>query len=119
MQRDNDYIRELLFRYEADPQWCLVMPGQTLGGDTAEWRERYHVHLMMDDGLLAGVGRGTMRITAAGHDFLDAIRDEGVWTKTKQAVAETGGSATFEIVRALAVGYLKTKIEKHTGISLD
>ena len=58
------------------------------------------------------------RMTNQGHDYLDAIRDNGIWTKTKAAVAETGGSATLEIVKALALGFLKKKIETHTGIQL-
>jgi len=57
-------------------------------------------------------------ITSAGHDYLETIRDEGIWKKTKDVVSETGGSATLEIIMSLATGFLKKKIEKHTGIEL-
>lgn len=58
------------------------------------------------------------RMTASGHDYLDAIRDEGIWKRTTAAVTETGGSASVEILKALATGFLKKKISRHTGIEL-
>lgn len=45
MKRDDDYIRELLFKYEACEDWLMHTPGMTDGADEEEWRERYHVHL--------------------------------------------------------------------------
>ncbi|MFP1644406.1 DUF2513 domain-containing protein [Pontitalea aquivivens] len=118
MKRDDDFIRTLLLRFEADQDWLQLMTGDTSGASRDELRERYHVLLMMDQGLMAPVGRSTMRMTAAGHDFLDAIRDQGIWSKTKEAVAETGGNASLEILKSLALGLLKKKISQHTGIDL-
>jgi hypothetical protein len=60
----------------------------------------------------------TFELTWLGHDYLDAVRDEGIWHKTKKAVSETGGSATLEIVKALALGFVKKKIAQHTGIEI-
>ena len=95
-----------------------VLPGETLSHSPEEAKERYHLELAGDFGLVTAVGRGTFRLTAQGHDYLDAIRDEGIWQTTKNAVAETGGNATLEIVKTLAVGLLKKKISQHTGIDL-
>ncbi|WP_085893338.1 DUF2513 domain-containing protein [Roseovarius litorisediminis] len=53
-----------------------------------------------------------------GHDYLDAVRDPGIWSKTTTAVKETGGSAALEIVKALAVGFAKKKLKDHTGVDL-
>ncbi|MDP2738979.1 MAG: DUF2513 domain-containing protein [Pseudorhodobacter sp.] len=118
MKRDDDYIRDLLLKYEGEEDWLLFMPGETLGSGEDEWKERYHALLLMDQGLLATVGKGTMRLTSQGHDFLEAVRDEGIWSRTKDAVRDTGGSATLEIVKALATGFLKKKISQYTGIEL-
>lgn len=118
MKKDDDYIRKLLFEYEADDEWLLFVPGETFGSGNGERRERYHVLLMMDEGLLTLVGDGTMRITSAGHSYSAAIRDDGVWESTKAAVAETGGNAGLEIIKALATGFLRKKISQHTGIDL-
>jgi hypothetical protein len=57
-------------------------------------------------------------LTPSGHDFLDAVRDEGVWAETVAAVAETGGSAALELVKAVAIGFAKKKIAQHAGIEI-
>lgn len=64
------------------------------------------------------IDQHAFRLTSQGHDYLDAIRDQGIWAKTKDVVAKTGGSATLEIVKALATGLLKKQISERTGIDL-
>lgn len=117
MKRDDDYIRELLFKYEADEDWLLFMPGETHGVDEEEWKERGHVFLLMDEGLMARVADGTMRLTAAGHDYLDAIRDDGIWKKTKEGAAKVGG-VTLGIMKDIAVAYVKQATAERLGITL-
>ena len=68
--------------------------------------------------VLTGTGEGTYRLSNQGHDFIEAIRDKGIWEKTKKAVTETGGNATLEMVKIIASGFLKEKLSKHTGIEL-
>lgn len=117
MKRDDDLIRDMLLRYEAEDDWLLMEPGDTLGVSREE-QERGHLYLLFDEGFAAPVGKGTFRLTAQGHDFLSAIKDDSLWKRTKEVVAETGGNATLEIVKSLAVGFLKKKITEHTGVSL-
>jgi Hypothetical protein (DUF2513) len=57
------------------------------------------------------------RLKNAGHDFLDATRNETAWNKTKQAATEVGG-VTLTLFRDLLLGYAKTEILKVTGINL-
>ena len=123
-KRNLERIREILLHLETQDGeddgrvW-------TRGDDFWSAADQYQIDLAKQAGFLEGdyetngsVVTDLLRITFDGHDYLDAIRDEGIWNKTKQAVAETGGSATLEIVKSVAVGFLKTKIEKHTGIAL-
>jgi hypothetical protein len=42
------------------------------------------------------------RLTWEGHEFLDAIRSDTVWQKTKKAFSEQGVSMTFELVAHVA-----------------
>jgi hypothetical protein len=63
------------------------------------------------------IGITFSRLTWAGHDFVDAVRDPDIWRKTKNGVEATG-SFTFEILRDLAKGFIKTKIKEHTGVEL-
>ena len=121
-KRNLEIIRELLLKAEAMP---IDANDEFNTGivdliDQVTADEGYHLILMQDAGLIEGreVNIGLFRITNSGHDYLDAIRDSGIWSKTKQVVAETGGSASLDIVKSLAIGFLKTKIEKHTGIAL-
>ena len=115
MRRDDEYIRELLFKIEsADEDLFYVF--LTMGMPVEARKEHYHVQLLCDEGLLYQVSDSAYRLTSQGHDFIEAIRDKGIWEKTKEAVAETGGNATLEIVKTLALGFLKTKISKHTDI---
>ena len=139
MKRDDDVIRDLLLQCEADERQWFELESEydcEFGVSTSlheRWDERTgrHLQLLVDAGLIATaksrytpdwdpeeIGRTFFRLTNAGHNYLDAIRDESIWSKTKAAVAETGGSASLEIVKSLAVGFLKSKIEKHTGIVL-
>jgi len=71
----------------------------------------YHLNLMLEAGLIEGAKhtRGgphypliiPTRLTWTGHDFLDACRDEGIWTKAKEKLKDIGGSATFEIMKMI------------------
>lgn len=120
MRRDDDFIREFLIRQEDDEHWSFFAhSSKDLSDD--EKKAKYHILLMEDAGLVRPISNreGSLyRMTAAGHDLVDAIRQESIWKRTKEAVAETGGSATLEIVRELAVGFLKKKITEHTGVDL-
>jgi len=56
-----------------------------------------------------------VRITNAGHDYLDSIRDPEVWRKTKQAAAKAGGftldvlsDVAKSIISGALIGLLKT-----------
>jgi hypothetical protein len=117
VRRDDEYIRNLLLKIEASDEPFVVVPPSL--DDPAEWTRRYHVLLLCDAGLMAHVKDAAYRMTSQGHDYLEAIRDQGIWADTKRAVAETGGSATLEILKALATGLLKKQIHDRTGIDLS
>ena len=117
MKRDNERIRDLILRFEEDEKW-LHISMLHLSPSEDEEADYYHIQLLKDAGIVTDVGKGTVRLTNAGHDFAEALRDEGIWNRTKSAVAETGGNATLEIVKAIALGFLKKKISQHTDIEL-
>lgn len=117
MKRDDDYLRELLMEIESH-EHCLFLVIRTMGRGSPQEEKWFHAQLLCDQGYLFQESDSAYRLTAQGCEFLDSIRDEGVWSKTKQAVAETGGNATLEITKNLASGFLKKKIADHTGIDL-
>ena len=116
MQRDNEYLRDLLFEIENQNDNIIVIV-QSLDNshDEKKW---YHAQLLCDSGYLVQTLESGYRLTGQGHDFIESIRDEGIWNKTKTAISETGGYATLEIIKCLACGFLKERISTHTGFEL-
>lgn len=43
-----------------------------------------------------------LRLTSAGHDYLDSVHSSVVWSKTKEALAKVGGGASLEVVKVVA-----------------
>ena len=78
----------------------------------------YHCTLLEDAGYLETHPRNKpilrsfsiRRITWDGHEFLDAIRDEGTWKKTKEFVSKKVGSAPLEMVFEVARRFLQEKL---------
>ena len=59
-----------------------------------------------------------IRLTMAEHEYLDTIRDEENWRRTKEG-ARVFGSFTLDALAALAKGLVREKIRKHIGIEVD
>ncbi|WP_172294197.1 DUF2513 domain-containing protein [Pseudoruegeria sp. HB172150] len=114
MKRDDDYIRELLFAAEAedDPHVIAV---KTLGADQEEVRRIYHIDLLSDAGLMVETGKGVFRLTNQGHDYIEAIRSDTVWKKTKEGAQAVGG-ATLNMMKDMAIAYLKKEAAEKLGI---
>ena len=111
MRRDLDLVRTIL-------KTCADAPGPVdarVFADDAHSFDlvAYHVRIMQEAGLVEAslvrdMGGSVVRasvgpLTWAGNDFLDAVRSDGIWSKTKQRIASTVGSASFDVVKAVAV----------------
>jgi hypothetical protein len=116
VKRDDDYLRELLLKYEADDDYLFIIGGAT-GPDDEEFKEEYHVALACDAGLMVQTGRAAYRLTSQGHDYLDAIRSDTVWRKTKAGAAQVGGM-TLGLMKDLAIAYVKQEAAEKLGIEL-
>jgi hypothetical protein len=91
MKRDMDIIRQILLNVEDDkyPYGSYVR----LDGIPDEVCA-HHVALIFDAGLAEGrliktdahgiVGASVDRLTSAGHDFCDGIRQDTIWNKAKE-----------------------------------
>ena len=47
------------------------------------------------------------RLTNEGHDFLDSIRDDGIFAAVKEKLAIVSGTASLAAIKALADGAVK------------
>lgn len=72
---------------------------------------RYHQWLLIDAKLAEGnvtwihghvITASISRLTWSGHDFLDTIKSEEVWQKTRTAIIEKGVGTPFEVLKQLA-----------------
>jgi len=85
----------------------------------------YHCALTIEAGLVEGdvihghdgqvAGAVMLKLTWAGHDFLDAARSEGIWNKAKEKIASVGGAWTLDLLKAVLFQEAKSKL----GLSLD
>ena len=116
MKRDNDTFRKILLELEAKEDW-RVLHARTLAPSAEENRFDYHLQLLCDAGFMAKISESAFRMTNQGHDYLDAIRDDAVWAKTKSGAAAVGGM-TLGMLKDLAVAYLKQETAAKLGIEL-
>jgi hypothetical protein len=113
MRRDLNLVREALLKVEAD-------------GPQTPWQGKespeiiYNYALAIEAGLLEGNvvhnhdgqigGAQAMKLTWAGHDWLDAVRGEDVWRHAMSKATSVGGSLTFEMVKSVATAYVRAHI---------
>ena len=99
MKLDKELVREVLLAIESsdhDPDDSIEVTVEGRSGREVS----YHLMLLHEAGLvlgedLSGIGEElaweAYRLTYAGHDFLDTIRDGEVWRRTKEGAGKVGG----------------------------
>lgn len=99
MKRNPDLIREILFyieqNYEAGEKWITSVEIEGYPDEViAE-----HIVLAYQDGLIqaikdvssfSGMEYWPGNLTSSGYDFLDKIRNDSIWNKTKAVITEKG-----------------------------
>lgn len=112
MKRDMDLVREILIEIEErsdfDVPYVPDIEGKT------DHEIFYHIKIMHEAALIEASNWSgddgphwlAKSLTNAGHDFLDAARNETLWAKAKAKVLSSGGVLTIEALKiglALAV----------------
>ena len=108
-----DIIRLLLLQYEGEE------PKPDLSAFDEE-KQVYHSALLIEAGLVhghiledqEGQPRTTMvlRLTWAGHKFLDAARNETIWNKAGEKIKKAGGQVTISVLQELLKQLLKQSL---------
>lgn len=118
MKRDMELVRKILLQIES-----------STGDDIADIQIKgcspeeiaYHVYLLNDAGLIEAEitysmgsvkpeGYAIFRMTWAGHDFLDASRDEGLWKKAMGMIEEQVKSAPFDVIKTVLVKMIEHQL---------
>ena len=122
MKRDLELIRSILLSIEelSKGDWDSVdLTHLEVNPD----KLYYHFKLLHQSGYIDGIDQQLMNfngfipqeLTTHGHDFLDTIRDDVIWTKTKE-IGNKSGAFTFDLLSEIAKGLIKTQIKKYTGV---
>jgi hypothetical protein len=120
MKRDVDLARQLLFDLEAQGAECSLSALRTGLAHDAEERVRYHVRLLIDAGLVKEIDRTAaatpcVRLTNAGHEFLELARGEGRWRKAVWVVQQQTGGTSLTVLRALLTKWAVQSVSTARG----
>lgn len=107
MVRDLGPYREILLLAGQLPPGKVLKARDVPGHEPALVAE--HMHLLGEEHF-ADVKIGPaidsavlMRLRAPGHDYLAAVRDPEVWSKTKESVGKRFGLATLAVFKETAI----------------
>ncbi len=114
MKRDMELIRAMLLQIEAHENPTVRIRIEVEGYSAQEIV--YHVKLLAEAGLIEAYDASSTRelywipkhLTWSGHEFLDAVRHEVVWSRTKEIVEDKGGAVPFEIWQSLALSIARS-----------
>lgn len=119
-----DLIRSILIQVEAadDSREC----GQLDFCGHSQSEVYYHIELMQQRGLIdatihkdwAGeiISASISGLTWDGLDYLDAMRDDRVWSRAKKAIASTVGSTTFDVIKQACTMVATEMIKSGLGL---
>lgn len=113
MKGDMNLIRLLLLETEGEgpkPDLCAYTEEQRL----------YHSALLIEANLVHGeiildgngqpAGTVPLRLTWAGHEFLDAARNNKIWHKAGQRIKKSGVEVTLSLLQELLKLLLKQSL---------
>ncbi|MBB6116080.1 hypothetical protein F4826_003004 [Rahnella inusitata] len=136
MKIDQDYLKGLLEAFEASENPATDIRLLSRAGYHHENKEFvFHVRLLEDRSLisrtdgLAGIGYFSpstddpddegffdvvpLRLTASGHDFLDAIRNKEVWATIKSGFKEASIGTLVTVSKELFNRALSKQLDKY------
>ena len=119
MKRNMDLCRLILFKIEAEYKSTALYNLNFDGYDIET--VAYHCKLLFNAGLLESYKPtyGDNRIYAfsvgaltwEGHDFLDKIRENTIWNRTKKKIKENALPFTIEVIKSVATAIINKRLE--------
>lgn len=120
MKRDMELVRKILFRIEEEFVGESIRDLEITGYSMVSVAE--HCHLMYEYGLLDEYkpikADGTPvlaffvgNLTWEGYDFLDKIRQDTVWNKTKDVITKKGLPMVLDVVKQISSSIITAMTE--------
>ena len=109
MKRDMDLVRKILLELEDAPYESGGLDLELEGYSPDQIS--YHVMLLNEAELIEANDLSTFggpkwipkRLTWAGHEFIEASRDESRWEKAKNIMKEKGSGMAFDVLRSVLI----------------
>ncbi len=108
MKRELDLARQLILDIEGHGPDCTLSVLRTGAAHDADERIRYHLRLLIDAGLVKELDRTAsgvpcVRLTHAGHELAELVRNEARWREAKWLVQEQTGGLSLAVIKAVLV----------------
>ncbi len=118
MKRDMELIRKILLALEASESFWASSSVKIEG--YTEKQIGYNSYLLIDAGLVEGHSTPESNtefpltwinhLNWAGHEFLDAARNETRWKKVTRTLLEKGETVTIGVLQGLLVAAMKSAV---------
>ncbi|GAA5446117.1 hypothetical protein Misp06_04326 [Microbulbifer sp. NBRC 101763] len=128
MKIDHDYLKGLLEAFEAsNSPTTNIQELDQAGFNYKEDKFIFHLRILTDQNLVQpergyslGYVKGAdgqvswsvlpLRLTASGHEFLEAIRNSEVWDSIKSEFKDASIGTLWRVSKNLLEGYTKKKV---------
>jgi hypothetical protein len=117
MKRDLDLVRRILLHLEEGGEGASPSGWSSFVDEGFELAQiHYHVRLLHDAGLIEAdeIVPGQWwpeRMTWAGHEFLDAARNDELWLEVKRRVERGPGAAPFLLFHELLIRMSRERLD--------
>lgn len=119
MKRDMELCRKILFAIE-EQYVSTAIHNLKIDGYTTD-EVAYHCILLHEAGLIKDckimyasnriASFGVSSLTWEGHDFLDKIREDTVWNKTKRFIKDKALPMTLDVIKEIATAVLSETLK--------
>lgn len=119
MKRDMDLCRKILFAIE-EQYVDTVLYGLEVEGYSMQ-QVAYHCKILHDAGLISNYkgyfasnrlyNFAVGSLTWDGHEFLDKIRQDTIWKKTKDVITQRGLPMVLDVVKEISQSIVATMVQ--------
>ena len=119
MKRDMDLVRLILLEIESQYKSTARYDLQIEGYDAETIA--YHCKILHDAGLISAYKAqyadnrlysfGVGALTWDGNDYLDKVRDNSIWIKTKDTITKKGLPIIFDTIKTISTAIITAAAE--------
>jgi hypothetical protein len=128
---DPDYLKVILSTFLDSPDSFVELRHFEKGEIEIDDKFLFHMQLLEDQSLVQALNRGEglgyvialggnfewmskpLRLTAAGHEFAEALNRKEVWEKIKGGFKDASLATLISAAKELLTAFVKTQAKKH------